>query len=284
MKFNIINTVYITLVHVGAICSIIFYKPMFKTIIGCFVFYITSGIGVTGGMHRLWAHKSYRANFLYRFIMMIMASIANQGTIFHWVRDHRLHHKYTDTDGDPHNSTRGFWFSHVGWLLVKKHPHVIALGRSIYMDDITILPEIKLQRKFDPFWNIMWCFGFPTFIGVYFWNEDPMTAFMYMGVFRYVLVLNFTWLVNSAAHMYGTHPYNTNYSAAENPMVALVSMGEGWHNWHHLYPRDYSASEFGISKQFNPTKLFIDCAAWMGLVSDRRRSLDLWNKRKEHVL
>ena len=84
--------------------------------------------------------------------------------------------------------------------------------------------------------------------------------------------------MNSAAHLFGDHPYEPSIFSAENPLVSLGSLGEGWHNWHHKYPFDYAASEFGIERQFNPTKLFIDTCVFLGLASDCKRATGAWSK------
>jgi hypothetical protein len=110
-----------------------------------------------------------------------------------------------------------------------------------------------------------------------FGDED---GYWVAGALRYVAVLHFTWLVNSAAHVYGDHPYDPSIWSAENPWVSLVAMGEGWHNWHHKYPFDYAASEFGVDQQFNPTKLFIDVCAYLGLASELKRATGAWSKLK----
>merc|ERR1712194_187220 len=96
------------------------------------------------------------------------------------------------------------------------------------------------------------------------------------GALRYAIVLHFTWCVNSAAHLYGDHPYDPLSYPGENPFVSFVAVGEGWHNWHHKYPFDYAASEFGISSQYNPSKLVIDTCAFMGLVWNRKRATASW--------
>lgn len=97
----------------------------------------------------------------------------------------------------------------------------------------------------------------------------------------YCYVLHCTWLVNSAAHLYGDHPYDPTMWPAENPLVSVAAIGEGWHNWHHRYPYDYAASEFGIGKQYNPTKAFIDFFAALGMVTKRKRATGAWAKLKE---
>ena len=109
------------------------------------------------------------------------------------------------------------------------------------------------------------------------WNESILASYLVAGCLRYCVVLHGTWLVNSAAHLYGSHPYDPAINPAENRYVAYVSVGEGWHNWHHTFPYDYAASEFGADFQFNPTKIFIDICAYIGLVTERKRALDVWH-------
>merc|ERR1712031_112706 len=85
------------------------------------------------------------------------------------------------------------------------------------------------------------------------------------------------------AHLWGDHPYDEHMNPAENGLVSIAAVGEGWHNWHHTYPYDYAASELGISDQFNPTKLFIDFSARLGHVTDRKRAINQWNRKKTRV-
>ena len=186
-----------------------------------------SGFGITVGVHRLWSHRSYEAAFPVRLFLMLANSIANQGSIFHWARDHRVHHKYTETDADPHNATRGFFFAHMGWLLIKKHPDVVKAGREMDFSDLMEDPVVVFQKKLDPWFTLYMCFVMPPQVASYFWGEDFWTAFFVCGGLRYVIVLHFTWLVNSAAHLYGDHPYDVLSYPAENPIVSWCSVGEG---------------------------------------------------------
>lgn len=106
-----------------------------------------SSEGVTIGAHRLWAHKTFKANKGLTIALVFLQTMAGQNSIWEWVRDHRQHHKYSDTDADPHNSTRGFFFSHMGWLMSRKHPKVIEYGKRIDMSDMEADPYIMFQRK-----------------------------------------------------------------------------------------------------------------------------------------
>jgi len=275
--FNLPMGIYISIVHAVAFVGLLTVpKCSPETLIWAFILWPISGFGITVGVHRLWSHRSYTASASYRCVLMLFNSIANQGSIYHWARDHRVHHKYSETDADPHNATRGFFFAHMGWLFVKKHPDIVKVGRSLDFTDLKEDAFVMFQKKLDPWFTLYMCFVFPAQIASHFWGEEFWNAFFVAGALRYAIVLHFTWLVNSAAHLYGDHPYDVLSYPAENPFVSLCSVGEGWHNWHHKYPYDYAASEFGISSQFNPSKLFIDIAASLGLVWDRKRATSAW--------
>lgn len=111
------------------------------------VLYICGGLGITAGAHRLWAHRSYKARLPLRILLTVFNTIAFEDCAIHWARDHRVHHKYSETDADPHNATRGFFFSHVGWLLCKKHSEVISKGKRIDISDLMSDPVLAFQRK-----------------------------------------------------------------------------------------------------------------------------------------
>jgi len=210
---------------------------------------------------------------------MLLNSIANQGSIWHWSRDHRVHHKFSETDADPHNATRGFFFAHMGWLFVKKHPRVVEAGKQLNFDDLANDWCVVVQKQLDPWFALFMCFVFPAIVSTH-WGENFWNGFFVAGALRYIWVLHATWLVNSAAHLYGDHPYDEKSWPAENPMVSVAAIGEGWHNWHHKYPFDYAASEFGVSEQYNPTKMFIDTCVFLGLASNPKRATGAWNKLK----
>jgi len=272
---------YITFVHMLGVVGLT-HIPAAKvaTLWWAFVLWPISGFGITGGAHRLWAHRSYTASAPFRCVTMVVNSIANQGSIWHWARDHRTHHFHSETVADPHDAIRGFWFAHIGWLYLKKDPRVAEAGAKVNLDDLRDDAFVMLQRRYDPWWNLFWCFFFPAIVAKNLWGEDFWCAFFVAGALRYVCVLHFTWLVNSAAHLWGERPYDPQSNPAENPLVAICSVGEGWHNWHHKYPFDYAASEYGIERQFNPTKMIIDAAAAVGLVTERKRATGMWNREK----
>lgn len=272
--------IYISLAHVAAIIGLFTISKCHPlTLLWAFILWPISGIGITGGVHRLWAHRSYKASFPLRVYLMLSNSIANQGSIWHWSRDHRVHHKHSETTADPHNATRGFFFSHMGWLFVKKHRDVVEAGKKLNFDDLAEDPVVMFQKRFDPWFALFMCFVFPGLVCT-LWGDSFWNGYWVAGALRYIFVLHVTWLVNSAAHFFGDHPYDPQSWPAENPIVAFLTVGEGWHNWHHKYPFDYAASEYGVDKQYNPTKLFIDICCMFGLASDRKRATGAWSKLK----
>lgn len=140
--------IYITLVHiVGAVGLTKVAQCSAETLIWSFILWPISGFGITVGVHRLWSHRSYEAAYPLRLVLMLCNSIANQGSIFHWARDHRVHHKFSETDADPHNATRGFFFAHMGWLFVKKHPDVVKVGRELDFTDLLEDSLVMFQKK-----------------------------------------------------------------------------------------------------------------------------------------
>lgn len=112
-----------------------------------FIFGFITSFGISAGAHRLWAHRSYKANTSLQILLMLFQTICVQNDTIEWVRDHRVHHKFSDTDADPSNSKRGFFFSHIGWLMVKKHPDVKRIGKKVDMSDIERDPILRFQRR-----------------------------------------------------------------------------------------------------------------------------------------
>ncbi|XP_053393006.1 stearoyl-CoA desaturase 5-like isoform X2 [Mercenaria mercenaria] len=263
------NVILMTTLHIAAIYGL-YIVPQAKlaTLVWTLILYWLSGIGITAGAHRLWSHRSYKAKLPMRVILALLNSMAFQNDIIEWARDHRVHHKYSETDADPHNAKRGFFFSHVGWLLVRKHPDVKRKGKQLDISDLLADPVLRVQRKFYLPSVVLLCFAIPSIVPVYFWGENLITAFMLCGLLKYCAILNATWFVNSIAHLWGMRPYDVRINPAENRLVATVAMGEGFHNYHHTFPQDYSTAEF---KWFlNCSTLFIDMFAFFGLAYDRK--------------
>nr|AFJ66832.1 delta 12 acylCoA desaturase/acetylenase [Chauliognathus lugubris] len=231
-----------------------------------FINYHLGILGITAGAHRLWAHKAYKARWPLKLFLAYIQTLAFQFDIIFWAKYHRVHHKYTETDADPHNAKRGFFYSHMGWTMVKKNPEFETRCNEIDLSDLYSDPIVNFQYKY--YYQILFVVFLvvPTFIPMYFWNETFVNAFC-LNLSRYLLSLHCTWLVNSAAHLYGNKPYDKSLYSSENFWVTILVNGEGWHNYHHAFPWDYKASELGIYST-NMTAFFIDAMAKLGLAYD----------------
>ncbi|XP_063826669.1 acyl-CoA Delta(11) desaturase-like [Ostrinia nubilalis] len=244
--------------------------------------YLLGILGITAGAHRLWSHRSYKAKLPLQIILMLLNSIASQKTAINWSREHRLHHKCSDTEGDPHNANRGFFYSHLGWLMTKKSKEVIKQGKCIDLSDLYNNPVLRFQEKYDVPIITTLCFILPTVIPVYFWGETWNNAW-HLNMLRFVVSLNLTCCVNSVAHMWGYKPYDKTLLPGQNVLLTTVVLGEGFHNYHHVFPWDYRTSELGNVK-LNFTTYFIDFFAWIGWAYDlKSASKDVIKNRSERT-
>merc|ERR1712087_723326 len=188
--------IYVSIVHAAAFVGLkAVTKCSLETLIFSFALWPISGFGITVGVHRLWSHRLYEAGLFFRIILMLCNCIANQGSIFHWARDHRVHHKHSETTADPHNAQRGFFYAHVGWLLCKKHPDVVKEGKKLDFNDLKRDGFVMFQRKLDPWFTMFMCFAFPGLVAKFGWGERFWDAVWVAGFLRYIFVLHSTWLV-----------------------------------------------------------------------------------------
>ncbi|XP_047989389.1 acyl-CoA Delta-9 desaturase-like [Leguminivora glycinivorella] len=249
------------------------------TILLAYILYVASIIGIAAGAHRLWSHKSYKAKWPLQLILMIFHTTSLQYSVINWARDHRMHHKYVDTDADPHNATRGFFFSHVGWLMLEKHPEYERKSKQLDISDLENNPILHFQQKYYVVLVAIICVMLPTVIPVYFWNETWTDAFLVSVLFRHASCLNATSLVNSALHKWGYKPYDKNMLATELSVLDPIILGENYHNFHHAFPWDYKTSELG-GTSFRFTTAFINFFARIGWAYDLKTiSDDIIQKR-----
>lgn len=246
---------------------------LFAVIIVSYIYEFMGGLGITAGAHRLWTHSSYEATYPFRFFLMLCNTITFQGEIYHWSIDHRVHHKYSDTDADPHNATRGFFFSHIGWLFLSRHPACSQAMKKAYKKDLENDPVVTFQLKYYPILALILRFVIPITIGYTITNNWKIGLF-FNALSMWSMSLNHTFLVNSLAHMpqFGFRPYDKTIYPTENKTVIYMTLGEGHHNFHHAFPNDYATSELSWDQTFNPSKLVIDIGAKLGMVTLRKRT------------
>ncbi|MCL4151495.1 UNVERIFIED_CONTAM: hypothetical protein GTU68_043742 [Idotea baltica] len=266
------NVILFILLHIYTVYGmyLMLTSCMWKTIFFAYFLYYLSAMGITMGVHRLWSHRSYKAILPLRVFLAACQTLAFQNSIYDWARDHRVHHKFSESDADPHNAQRGFFFSHMGWLMYRKHPDVIQKGKTLDFSDLLQDPVVRFQKKFYVPLMVLACFVLPTFIPNYLWGESLVTALMVAGFVRYCIVLHITWMVNSLAHWLGSKPFDKNIYPAQNKFVAYLAMGEGWHNYHHVFPFDYRSAELGGFIHLNFTTFVINFCAKIGWVYDLR--------------
>lgn len=263
------NVALFTALHMGAAYGfyLLLFQAQWKTWLWVYATYLMGGQGITAGAHRLWAHKSYKAKWPLKLILTAWNCIAFQNDVIEWSRDHRCHHKFSETDADPHNANRGLFFAHIGWLLMKKHPEVIKKGKDIDISDLLADPILRFQRRHYPTLVMLLCFVVPSIVPT-LWGESLWVGFYTAAIFRYALTLNVTWTVNSLAHMYGLRPYDKAINPRQNLITTIGTFGEGWHNYHHVFPSDYKASEYPW--RINITTVIIDFFALIGWAYDRK--------------
>lgn len=268
-KFYYSNIVILLVTHTLGIYGIwlIFTSAYWYTAVFAYVLHFLSFIGIMAGVHRLWSHRSYKARTPLKVYLAIMSTVAYQSTIFEWARDHRVHHKFSETNADPTNAKRGFFFAHVGWMMRRKHPDVAAKGKCIDVSDMVNDKVLWFQYKNFNLMAFIFAFTLPLVIPVYGWNETWLNSLCIAVMLRWIWSLNAMSFINSAAHTFGSKPYDKNLNPTENKFVAAISLGEGFHNYHHTFPWDYKAAELSFYK-YNMSTAFIDICAKVGLAYD----------------
>ena len=230
------------------------------------LFTVLNGIGIGSGYHRLWSHRTYEAHPALSWFLAVMGGMALQNSIIVWSARHRVHHRdVDDNDKDPYSIGRGFWFAHIGWML-RDYPS----GDVDYslVKDLEKDPVCAWQHKY--YWTLVWTTNLvlPLFLG---WlTGDMLGMFLLAGVLRLVLSHHVTFFINSLAHIWGRQPYTDENSARDQHFLALITYGEGYHNYHHLFQNDYRCGIRWWHLDIN--KWFISTCALLGLVRNRKRA------------
>jgi stearoyl-CoA desaturase (Delta-9 desaturase) len=205
-------------------------------------FYFFCGLGVTTGFHRCFTHRAFKANRALRVALAVAGSMAFQGSIITWVADHRRHHAFTDKEGDPHSPwlfgtsavavARGFWHAHLGWLFKRDQTNV-----SRFAPDLLADPDIRRVNQQSFGWSTL-SLTMPVVLGgLISWSWwGALTAFFWAGLVRIAALHHVTWSTNSICHMIGNRPFTQRDRSTNFWPLAVLSMGESWHNLHHADP------------------------------------------------
>ncbi|MEV4053141.1 acyl-CoA desaturase [Amycolatopsis sp. NPDC049688] len=205
-------------------------------------FFVVSTLGITVGYHRYFTHGSFRAKRALRIALAIAGGLAAQGPVLVWVADHRRHHAFSDREGDPHSPwlfgtspvalARGFWHAHMGWLFGRDKTNVDRFAPDLAADR-----DLRVVDRLFPLWVVLSLLLPPLLGGLItlsWWGA--LTAFLWAGLARISFQHHVTWSVNSICHMIGERPFTSRDRSANFWPLAILSMGESWHNTHHADP------------------------------------------------
>ncbi len=261
-----------------------------------------NGFSITAGYHRLWAHNTYKAHPALKWLFALFGAGATQNSILVWASGHRRHHRHVDdNDHDPYSANRGFWFSHIGWML-RDYP----TGRQDFSNvpDLQRDPIVMFQHKYY-LWLAIAMNLLPA-IAIGWWCGDVWGGVIWVGFLRLVANHHVTFFINSLAHIWGKRPYTDSNTARDNFWLALLTWGEGYHNFHHIFQNDYrngvrwwqfdptkwliySASKLGLAKQLNRIETFKIQRALLDMQFRRAQArledagnADLWRETLEH--
>lgn len=223
------------LIHLGGVAGLVWIviHPSAPTLVMTAMLYVATGLGITAGYHRLFAHRTYKAAAPVRWALLAAGAAAFQNSALSWSADHRAHHADTDGVGDPHAITRGVWRAHMGWLFRRREASA-NIGR---LSDLTGVRSIRLQHRHYAAVAIGVGLVLPMFLAAQ-WG-DAWGGLLIGGFLRAALMLQATFCVNSLAHLVGKRRYDAGSSARDSWITALVTFGEGYHSYHHRFPFDY---------------------------------------------
>jgi stearoyl-CoA desaturase (delta-9 desaturase) len=225
-----------------------------------------TALSITLGYHRLFSHIAFQARWPIRLLVLIFGSGAFENSVLMWASEHRRHHKHVDHEEDPYDISKGFFHAHIGWLLFKLLPQPP-------FDNVNDLKRDRLvmwQHRYVHLIAVLTSFGFPTLIGA-IWDGwvGALGGFLIGGVAKVVVVQHCTFFINSACHTVGRQPYSTRCSARDSLLMAVLTFGEGYHNYHHEFQHDYRN---GIKPwHWDPTKWIIWTLAKLKLADSLRR-------------
>ncbi|MHC4449475.1 MAG: acyl-CoA desaturase [Planctomycetota bacterium] len=265
-KLNYTNTLFLATAHLIAAGSVVYMVLVHFSwwTVGLALFWgLLCGLAITGGYHRLFAHPTYKTAWPIRLFYLLFGAASIQNSALKWSADHREHHAETDHDRDPYNAQKGFWWSHIGWVLFQRE-NAVAYRR---VRDLVRDPLVRFQHRYYVGIALVVGAALPFALGL-LWG-DPFGALLCAGFLRLVIQWHATFSINSLAHQLGSQPYSRSTSARDSWVTALVTFGEGYHNFHHRFQGDYRNGVRWF--HFDPTKWWVWALSKIGLAWDLRR-------------
>lgn len=277
-EFNWGPAIFLITFQILLLLSLPFYfyhsVPSFSMIVVSVILLYATGLSITAGYHRLYAHRTFRTNPYVEAIILFFGSMSGQGSALRWAFEHRLHHAFVDTDNDPYTIKKGFWYAHFLWILEKPR----ALDEKV-VPDLLKNKLILFQDRYFPFLMILTNVFALLAVGALL--DDYLGAFFLACMTRMFLLYHFTWFINSLAHTWGDKPFSQEQSAVDNYILSLLTFGEGYHNYHHTFANDYRN---GVRwYHFDPTKWLIWTLNKLGLAYGLKR-MSAYTIKKKMVL
>lgn len=225
-------------------------------------------VSITAGYHRLFSHRTYTAAWPVRLFFLVFGAAAFEGSAIHWSVDHRIHHNHCDdNEKDPYSIGKGFFWAHMGWLLFKQDEQLYEDRQANKAKDLFADPLLVWQLKYWMYVGIFITFIFPALVGLA-WGDFWGGLFI-AGILRSVINHHATFLINSLSHVFGKQTYSDSHSARDNLFTALLTFGEGYHNYHHEFPSDYRNGT--RPWDWDPSKWIIKGLSCVGLVTNLKK-------------
>ena len=269
VKINWLNSIFLFATPIFALVGIILHWIYFSPpgILELIVFvglYFACGLSITVGYHRLFSHRSHNAKWPLVLFYSIFGAGSFQNSIIEWCSDHRRHHKMTDSEDDPYSASRGFWYSHIGWILLEEENFTNDFSN---VKDLQESKIIMWQHRNVFLIGALSGLILPAIIGLAVGGiSGAVGCFVWAGLARVVFVHHGTFLINSAAHIWGTQPYSEENSSRDSFWLAFLTFGEGYHNFHHTFQADYRNGHKWY--HMDPSKWWIQSFKYLGLNTD----------------
>ncbi len=269
VRINWLNSMFLfatpILAAIGIVTHWVYFQP--PGFLELFVFlglYFATGLSITVGYHRLFSHRSHKAKWPLVLFYAIFGAGSFQNSILEWSSDHRRHHRMTDKEDDPYSATRGFWYSHIGWILVEDENFTNDFSN---VKDLQQSKIIMWQHRNVFLIGALSGLILPAIIGFAVGGlTGAVGCFVWAGLARVVFVHHGTFLINSAAHIWGTQPYSEENSSRDSFWLAFLTFGEGYHNFHHTFQADYRNGHKWY--HVDPSKWWIQSFKYLGLNSE----------------
>jgi stearoyl-CoA desaturase (delta-9 desaturase) len=261
--------------HVALLIGLPFYfyysPPGLPLIVITVALLVLTEIGIGAAYHRFYAHRCYTLSKPAEAVLLFLATLATQGSALEWSYDHRMHHSFSDTDDDPYPITKGFWYAHILWLFHERKPIDAKrvpdlLANRLVMFQHQYAGKLSMLSNFLMFLLVGWMVG------------DFLGAFVLVWWTRLLLSHHLTWFVNSLCHCWGEQTYSKEHSAVDNYVLAVLTVGEGYHNFHHTFPNDYRNGVHWY--HIDPTKWTVWCLSKLGLAQNLRRTNSVRIKKR----